>query len=116
MSSNIIYYEFCGVVLLYNLIICSGPFWIPNVRWSKHKQAHTHAAVLKIKEANMDKLTSHLRLESANLSIRPKASTLENDAQALLGFMLFCNIHENSKSSQMCQNELNALILDISTV
>lgn len=65
----------------------------------------------------MNELTSHLRLESANLSIRPKASTLENDAQALLGFMVFCNIQENSKSSQMlCQNELNALILDISIV
>lgn len=91
-------------------------FLDPKCKVVKTHTHTVHAAGLKIKEANMDKLTSHLRLESANLSIRPKASTLENDAQSLLGFMLFCNIHENSKSSQMCQNEPNALILDISTV
>lgn len=62
-------------------------------------------------------LTSHLRLVSDILCTWPRAKALENDAQVLLSYLVFHNIHENSKSSQtLRQNELHPLILDISTV
>ena len=65
----------------------------------------------------LSKLTSHPRLVSDILRSWPRTNTLEIDVQALLTFIVFYNIHENSKSSQMwSQNELEALILDISAV
>ncbi len=115
MSSIIICY-FCSVVLIINSFNHKYVHMYPNATWSKKtKQTKNTWTSLKLEMQMWTNLTSHLRLVSD--ITWPRASTLENDAHMLISFIVFHNIHENSKSSQMLsQNELDALILEISTV